>query len=103
MKTLLAIWSDADVHHCTLQPKPGWQNGDEHPGIQAVEDHLKHAIQGDQPCDVVRVAFGQLIPDQHHRDAACNADQDQPPHVGRFATQKHDRKRNINTGPMTQF
>ena len=103
MKTLLAIWSDADVDHRALQSKPGGQNGDEHPGIEAVEDHLEHAIQRHQSGDVIRVPFCKLVPYQHHRNAASDADENQAAHVGRLAAQEGDGKQNINTGPMIQF
>ena len=60
------------------------------PGVKAIEEHLKDAVDGDETGNVVGVAFGQFVPHQHHCDAAGDADQDQAAHVGRFTAQKDD-------------
>ena len=81
---------DADLHDAALQSKPLRQHRQKGPGIKAVEEHLKDAVDGDQASDVIRVAFRQFVPDQHHRNAAGDADQDQAAHIGRFAAQEDD-------------
>ena len=81
---------DADVDDASLKAEPLWKHSNEDPRVEAVEEHLKDTVDGDEPGSIVGVATRQFIPDQHHRDAACNADQDEPAHVGRFAAQEHD-------------
>jgi hypothetical protein len=73
------------------QAQPRRQKGEKHPGIQAVEEHLEDAVDGDKAGHIIGVPLRQLIPHQHHRDAACNADQDQAAHVGRLAAQAQHR------------
>ena len=90
MKTLLAIWSNADVHHRSLQSKPGGKNRDEHPRIKAVEDHLEHAIESHQTCNIVRVPLCKFVPYQNHRNAPGNADENQATHVGGFTAKQSD-------------
>ena len=81
---------DADMHNAALKAKPLGKHRDEGPRIEAVEEHLKDAVDGDEPGSVVRVAARQFIPDQHHRNAACDADQDESAHIGRLVAQEHD-------------
>ena len=81
---------DADLNDASFQAKPLRKHGQEGPGIEAVEENLKDTVDCDQAGDVIGVAFREFIPDQHHRDAAGDADQDEAAHVGRFAAQKDD-------------
>ena len=90
MKHALRNLTNADVHDRPLQPEPRGKNGNEHPGVEAVEHHLKDAVQRDQPSNIVCVTAGQFIPDQHHRDAASDADEYQAAHVGGLATKEED-------------
>ena len=59
---------------------------------RTVEDDLEDAVECNQASDVVRVAFGEFVPDQHHGDAAGDADEDEAAHVGRCATQEEHRE-----------
>ena len=80
------------------------QHRDEQPGVDAVEEHLEDAVERHQPGAVFRVALGQIVPHDHHRDAARQADQDQADHVLGIAAQEQDgEQQNIRIGPMTQF
>ena len=79
-------------HDAALQAKPGRQHGDEDLGVDAVEQHLEDAVERHQPGGVFGVAFGQLVPDDHHGDAARQADHDQPDHVLGIAAQEDDRQ-----------
>ena len=81
--------ADANRNNASLKPEPLRQHGQEDPGIEAVEEHLKDAVDGNQPSNVIRVAFRKFIPDQHHCDAAGDADQDQAAHIGGLAPQEN--------------
>src|SRR6202012_391457 len=64
-----------------------------------VEEHLKDTVDGDEASNIVRVAFGKLIPDEHHRDAARDADQNEASQVCRLAAQKDDGRKEHEDGP----
>ena len=89
---------DADVDDAALESEPRGQNGDEDPRVEAIENDLEDTVEGDKSGDVVRVAFGQFVPDQHHGDAAGDADQNQPAHVSRFAAQEDDGQKEHQYG-----
>ena len=55
-----------------------------------IQRALKNTVESDQPCCVFIVAAGQLIPDNHHRDAPRESDQNQAHHVFRVAAQEDD-------------
>jgi len=48
--------SDADLDDGALEAKPRRQNRNEHPCIEAVEDDLEDAVEGNKPGNVARVA-----------------------------------------------
>ncbi len=73
---------------CKAEPLGKHRNED--PRVEAVKEHLKDAVDGDQSGNVVRVAICQFIPHQDHCDAARNADQDEAAHIGRLAAKEHD-------------
>ena len=80
--------ADADLNDASLKAEPLRQHGQKDPGIEAVEEHLKDAVDGNEPSNVIRVAFREFIPDQHHCDAAGYADQDQTAHIGGLAPEE---------------
>jgi len=41
------------------------------------QDYLKDGVECDQNSAVVPIAVGQIVPDQYHGDAACNAHKDE--------------------------
>ena len=49
------------------------------------EEDLKDGIKGDQSRTVLRVALGEVIPDDDHSDTAGQADQNQAHHIFRVA------------------
>ena len=58
--------------------------------IEAVEEHLEDAVEGHETGGVLRVALGQLVPDDDHGDAARQADHDEPDHVLGVVVQEDD-------------
>jgi hypothetical protein len=63
------------------KPNKGRQNGDEDPGIDAVKEHLKHTIKGDQAGGVFVVAPGQLVPHDYHGNAARQSYHNEANHI----------------------
>ncbi len=64
---------DSNGYDASLQPEDFRQDGEEDPGVDAVEEHLKDAVDGHESGHVICISFGQLIPHQHHGDAASDA------------------------------
>ena len=89
---------DADGDDASRKAEPARQHGEERPRVEAVEEDLEDAVEGDQAGDVVRVSLGQFVPHQHHGDAAGDADQNQAAHVGRFAAQEDEREEEHQDG-----
>ena len=48
MPTLWAICPMPDVDRRPLHPERPWQNGDEHVGVDGVEEDLEDRVEGDQ-------------------------------------------------------
>jgi hypothetical protein len=84
--------SDAHVDGRAFEPEQGRQHGHEEPGEHAVEQHLEDAVEGDEARGVLRISAGQLVPDDHHGDAARQAHHDEPDHVLRVVVQEDDRE-----------
>src|SRR3546814_16137524 len=70
-----------------------WQNGEEEPGVDAEEQDLEDRIEGDERGDILIVALRELVPDDHHRDAARKTDQDQAGHIFGPVREENDRER----------
>lgn len=47
-------------------------------GKRREQDDLQDTVESDQHGAVIAVASRQVGPDEHHRDAPCNPDEDQP-------------------------
>jgi hypothetical protein len=75
-----------------LKSQPLRKNRQKRPCIDAVKEHLEHAIDRYKSGDVIGVPFSKLVPYQHHCNAACNADQDQTAHISRFVAQEEHRE-----------
>ena len=91
--TVLPKWfglTDADIDNAALQTEPLGKHSDEDPRVEAVKEHLKDAVDGDQSGNIIRVAVRQFIPHHDHCDAARNADQDESAHISRLAAKKHN-------------
>ena len=67
-----------------------WDPGNEQPGIEAVKEHLKQAIQRHQAGRVLPAAVRQIVPHDDHGDAAGQADQDQARHVFGIGREEND-------------
>ncbi|MGB8884889.1 MAG: hypothetical protein WCC44_13555, partial [Azonexus sp.] len=76
MKTLSAIWLIEISTIAPVNPKKWRQNGHEQQGVDTEEQHLENRIEGDQTGRVLGRAFGDLVPDDDHRDAARQTDHD---------------------------
>ena len=74
-------------------PKSGGRNDEEEPRIGGEEQDLEDRVEGDEPGDVLVVAARQLVPDQHHGDAAGKPDQDHARHVLRVVAQEDHGER----------
>ena len=90
--------ADRDVHERTGHPEVRRKHGDEEPGIDAEEQHLEDGVERDETRRVLGGAVGELVPDDHHRDAAREADQDETHHVLGLVVQEHDRQREHQHG-----
>ena len=86
-------FSHADVDDASRQPEDRRQHGDKDVGVDAEEEHLEDAVERHQTGRILAVTFGQLVPDDHHRDAAGQADQDQADHVFGIPAQEDDRQK----------
>ena len=103
MNTLSAICPMVMLTTVPLQAEPAGQHGDEEVRVHGVEQHLEDELKATSPAAVLRVALRQLVPDDHHGDAARQPDHDQADHVLRVAARKTIARTNIRIGPMTQF
>lgn len=52
-------------------------HADEENRQRRVQDHLQHRVYSDEEGAVLAIAAGETRPDEHHRDAAREADEDQ--------------------------
>ena len=85
--------ADGDVDHDAPEADPGRQDRDEHVREDRVEQDLEDRVEGHQPRGVLGVAAGQVVPHDHHRDAAGEPDQDQTGHVlGGVAQEDHGQR-----------
>lgn len=84
---------DTDIDFRAGNAEKRRQNRNENISVNAVKQHLKNAVEGDEPGDVFVVAFRQIVPDDDHRDAARDADHNQADHVFGFVGQKENRQK----------
>ena len=91
--------ADGDVHGRPLEAEERRQLGDEDPGEDAVEEHLEDGVEGDEAGSVLGVALGELVPDDHHRDAAREAHHDESDHELRVVVQEDDRQQEHDDRP----
>ena len=72
---------EGHVHYTAFKPEQGRQGAEEEPGIGAEEQDLEDRVEGDQSRGIGAAAAGQLVPYQHHGDAARQADENHARHV----------------------
>src|SRR3546814_6720944 len=68
---------EADVDDAAFEAEERRQDREEKPGIDAEEEDLKDRIERDERSDILIVALCELVPHDHHCDAARETDQDQ--------------------------
>src|SRR5690606_391135 len=73
--------TDADIDDGALEPEQRWQHRDEQPRVQPEGQDLEYTVQRDQPRGVFTVSARELVPHEHHRDAAGDADEYEAYHV----------------------
>ncbi len=82
--------ADRDVDDGAMQAEPPRQEGREEVGVDREEQHLEDRVEGDQTGAVLAVALRQIVPHDHHGDAAREPDQDEADHVlGPVAQEEH--------------
>ncbi len=59
------------------EAEPDREDRQEEPGVEGIGGDLEDAVEGDEDGGVLAAPSGQPIPDQHHRDAARDADEHQ--------------------------
>src|SRR3546814_6606980 len=67
---------EADVDDAAFEAEERRQDREEKPGIDAEEEDLKDRIERDERSDILIVALCELVPHDHHCDAARETDQD---------------------------
>ena len=92
MKTVCASSPMLILHRGALQAQRLGQHRDKDVGVDAVEQHLKNTVEGHQAGRVLGIALRQLVPNDHHGDAARQPDQDQADHVLRVVVQEEHRQ-----------
>ena len=87
IRTLLAM-APTEMCSCGLcSPSQSGQHREVEPAEGGEREDLEDRVERDQDGGGLRVAAGQVVPDQHHRDAPGQPDDDQPGAVGRQVRQ----------------
>src|SRR5664280_342642 len=73
--------SDTYLHDATGKSEIWRKHCNKKPGKSAVKKNLKNTVESNQARGIFRIAFGQFIPDDDHRDAAREPNHDQAHHV----------------------
>ena len=94
----LRYLSDCNIYHDSLEPKPDRKHGYEDIGVHGKEKHLEYRIKRHKTSGVFRITAGKVVPDDHHRDAPCEADHDETDHVFGIGVEKDDRKNEHQNG-----
>ena len=95
MKTLFAIAAIVIFERSTMPkftPTSGGSTLTKNQAYTRVEEHLEDRVERHEPGGVLRVAPGQLVPDDDHRDAAGQADHDEADGVFRLVREQRDRQ-----------
>ena len=72
---------DGDIDGGGVEAEERREDGEEEPGVEAVEEDLEDAVEGDECGGVLGVALGEVVPDDDHSDASGEADEDEADHV----------------------
>src|SRR3546814_8615908 len=80
---------EADVDHAAFETEERRQHSQEEPRIDAEKQDLEDRVEGDERRDILIVTLRKLVPDDHHGDAAREADEDQARHIFGFRSEEH--------------
>ena len=101
--TEAAICQGETSRVCLRQAEPAGQHRQVEPAEGPERDDLEDRVEGHEHRRGLAVAAGEVVPDDHHGDAAGQADDDQPGAVlGQVVRNSHARA-NISAGPTTQL
>ena len=81
---------NGNIHDRAGEAEANGEHRNKDPCVHGVEKDLEEGIEGDESGGVLRVAVGQFVPHNHHRDAAGQANQNEPSHVFRVGVQEHN-------------
>ena len=93
---------EADLESLGVETEPARQHGQVEVAEQRVGRQLEDRVEDDEHRGAVAVAAGELVPDQHHRDAAGETDDDHAGAIGGWSARKSQASANISSGPTTQ-
>lgn len=85
-------FAKGNVNGDGLEADEGRENGQKEPRVSGVEEDLGEAIEGDEACGVLGAAFGEVVPDENHGDAAGDTDEDEAGHVAGLIAEEDDRE-----------
>ena len=85
------------------EAEPAGQHLQVEPAERGEGDDLEHRVDRDQHGGRLPVAAGQVVPDQHHRDAPGQPDDDQAGAVRGLVGENSQARVNISAGPITQL
>src|SRR5438128_2332353 len=67
-------FTDRYVHDCATKPEPARQDGHEDERVDRKEQHLENRVECYQTGTIISISRGQVVPHDHHSDAAREAD-----------------------------
>ena len=76
------------LHAGQIDAQQARQPRDENPRVKTEREDLENAVEGHESGAVFAVPLGQLVPDQHHGDAAGDTHQDETDHIFRLVAEK---------------
>ena len=75
-----------------MDSQPSRQERGEKVCVDRKEQDLEDRVERDQASTILGVALREVVPHDHHGDATCEADEDEPKHVLGFVVQEDDRE-----------
>ncbi len=84
---------DRDLEALGVEPEPARQQRQVEVAEERVGDDLEQRVERDEHGRALAVAAGEVVPDEHHRDAAGEADDDHPGAVGGLIGEKQPGER----------
>ena len=90
---------DADLEALRVQAEPAGQDGQVEVAEQRERGDLEERVEDDEHRRAVAVALGEVVPDQHHRDAAREADDDHAGAIGGMVGEEEPGQREHEQRP----